>query len=303
MFTDTLEALCVSISHANAVECNDILRRLGVAVVPQGLPPAKDPAKPVFFKWSDDLPEPDQASGEQGYLVHIKKLFLANTRDLDIVGVEKWRGENSLWQLKLADGTELRGTSDAAIYLRGQQPGRVGHLQSLLRDTAVVYFEVGKPVTTPAGLFGKKEAQAKLEAVCARLTASTDAMCPIVVVTDLQEEWTVLWLQPNDAGTALELVVSAGSPAEVMQVVCSACRVAEGPISEDLPPLTALERRRRANPASNADDPLQKRFKPLPKPDIANLEDIADLMTHEDIIGAYAQHLRASFPAQFSMYA
>jgi hypothetical protein len=251
------------------------------------LPPGHAP-----FLWND-TPEPNQAADASGYLAYIRRVFVSGFRALDVARLDQWRGDNSLWQLLLSDGTEVRGTADAVIFLRGQRPASLGEVQSLVRSTAIVYFELGKPVTSAGGLYGKKERQAKLEAVCARLTIRDDGLCPILVVTDLQDDWTILWLQAAEHGSNLELRIFKCTTAEALQEIRSVLQVIDGSFLE-LPALTAKERMLRTRPAAN-DHPLHKRFKELPKPDVGDLSDVS---TPEEQLLAYRQELYARMVRQ-----
>lgn len=289
----------VSISGANTLVCAKLLKGLQVTEVTVDLPLATAADEHYApFAWSA-VPEADHASD---YVRHLKQLFIPNSRVLDITALSKWTGPNSLWHVGIAD-SKLNGTPDVAIYIRNQQATRMTESRSLMCGAAVVYFELGKPdPQQQRSLYARKESQAKLEALCARLSVAGDAdLCPILVVTDLQDEWNVLWLQVNDDGK-LELCISlCRTRTQAFNAIRSVCLTWEE--DDRFRPLTAKERRVRTQPMDdNSVNPLQKRFKPLPKPDIANLDDIADFCTPEDIIMAYKHQLRVEFPERFTMY-
>ena len=274
--------------------CGKVLDLLGVVVEKATLPPATLPQVYTAFSWGA-VDEPDHAEGERGYIAHIKKHFITAGGPLDVASVSKWKGPTPLWHLEHADG-EVNGGTDAVIYVRGQDPPRVLESRALVRETAIVYFELGKP-KAGSSLYARKEPQARLEAVCARLSVAGGAFCPILVVTDLQDEWTILWLQASDDGK-LKLYIALCSTAQALETVKIACQV----VRNEGTRLTSKDRRRQSIAA--VEHPVLKRFKPLPKPDVANLEDIAEFCTPDDIIMAYKQQLRIEFPERFSpMYA
>jgi len=273
-----------------------VLKESQIVVVNIQLADVATPPHPYTrYVWGAEI----EGNQSVQYVNHIKAALRLDGRELDVTAITS----HSIFSLASPHGGTIRGAPDAVIYARRRAAAHITAMEVLVRQSAIIYFELGKCDPSKGPVLGRKSIQACLEALCARLQGS-ELYCPILVVTDLQDEWTLVWAAASDKGS-IEICVAPCSCAQALHYIDRILRRIRTLLAHDVVHLSSRDRRATPEPSDDDNDVLlSKRFKQLPKSDIANLGDISDMRTPNDIIYDFARQMYAQFPERFSsMYA
>ena len=203
----------VQLSSVKGSVLQEIIRTFGVRLVSAELPPTggRNPL-PAPFKWIDGIAEPNQEEAYMKYLTGHLQL----PRDVSMISV---RNIPQLFAQRLGP-YHFTGTSDLVIAPRTA----VKQDNIMLLSQLLVVIELKKP----AG-FQQGASQAYVELLCANVGRG---FSPIVVLTDLGEQWAVMWVGADPDEPAqfafYRADCSFAEAAHAVQVVCGQIVIDQG---------------------------------------------------------------------------
>ena len=186
----------MAISDVSATDYQSLLSRCKLVLLPATFPDSYAGTEVPAFQWSDEN-EPQQ---ETRYLAHLSQIIPLRKRHL------RWKSINdkkNLFQGKVP-GYKLTGTADAAV-LDTRFP---------LDDSSLVRASLALIVELKREYNDSSFRQGVLE-LLAHTSMGETAWPPLVLVTDLNDNWRFLWL--ND-GTKVNVL--SGTRAQSVKIIC-----------------------------------------------------------------------------------